>query len=756
MKVERNAPKPLKAFPIAIQNNVEKKLYNLHIYDDKSRDERQFVFVLSKDENEVKTMVKENILATITLKDQNEVKYLVQQLGKAVKEVKELERESYDHDFINAINNLTQNINKNIWVSNAANRYISQAEVLEIKEKAKLRKEAAQNLTGDDLLVKSIRPIVLIETLGEMGVLNLQGTQPNGNDELKHKFTFMDTVKHGSSKFNISVAKYGYLQGNKGNVFNDFANSKTKAFGGGSVGLLCHLAEHGLFDIRNKNNDEIIDFAKEYIVKNIAPNISEDKLVAPNEKEKNRVYFEHKAATFQPIVKYNKRTMDTMSDFLEYRGISKDRIQKMIKNGNIITGDFYNSKITEEYDDEGNLKLNYAYKNVPYFRLRNSFNNQFYGAERFVVKRVNNPKKPFDYNKLNIGSVDGKYWSDGEQKKPVAAIIHEAIIDGISSMEILGHGGLDPESFRYMSTQGASHFQKFMKKNIGFWAEKTKDRNGKEEWKSFAVYFNQKDYDISEDILKEYQDKFKNRQITFFDYGDTPKSLIYKLKSIEPILGTKINIEKTEREKINFDNYDKKEAILIDKENFYDFVESIKLKIKYDEAKKKNVVKTIYVRENKVPFDAKKKNAILAKVKKFFGTDHLIFCLDNDHAGLKYLPVFSEMEKHLGINVGYMVPNDNVKPDAYKSFSGLRLNDMMSQYKDLCSKNKHQQAYTLLTKYIKQEPEIDNNDVLKEYLRLKNSNPQAAQELIQSKIQELNLPSNSPALKKKVKQRLKP
>ncbi len=753
MRIERTAPKPLKTYPIAIPNNVDKKMYNLHIYDDKSRSKRSFVFVISKDDKKVDIINKENIISLINIEKQEDVKFLVNQLGKAVSDVKKLERQSYDHDFIEAINKYTTDIDKNIWISKTATRYISRQEIKTKQTQAAAKNTANQNLSSEDLIIRQVKPIVLLDTLSEMGIIDMQGTQPNGSDELKYKFVFSDP-NLSSKKFNVSVAKYGYLSGNKANLFNDFSNQKNTALGGGALGLIAHLGEYGLFDFTGKNVEDKKSISKAFLLNNVMKHIPEDKLVESNQ-ETSRVYFTGKAITFQPIVKEDKNSMKLMTDFLEFRGLRKNTVAKMVNNGTIVTGSFYNSKIIEEYTDDNELKTNYFYINKPLVRLRGGYKNDFFGAERFQIKKTNNSNRPFDYDKKNIGMVDGRYWSDGEQKNPDLAIIHEAFIDGSSSMELLDYAGLDSDKIRYFSTQGTSHFKKFLTKNIGFWAKN--DKSGvKDEFKSFVVYNNQKEYDITEDVKKEYQEKFKDREFLFFDYGDSPKSMQYKINAIKQALDIDIKVIKSKRENINFNSYDKVKSILLDKENFQEFLDNTKLKIIFDEKLKKNVVKTFYARENEVPFTANRKDSIVSKIKRFFGTTNLVYCLDNDEAALKYLPVFTEMERHLDINVGYMIPNDDAKANVYGQFTGLRLNQMMKDYKQKCKDGKYQEAYMLLDKYIEQKPNVDNNDVLNRYLHLAKNEPEKAEQLLQSKVEELNVPKNQLTFKKKAAKRLKP
>lgn len=744
MKVQRKKPKVLKSYFIKRRENLDQNDFNIHIFEDNGQKENKYVFVITKDDGEKIFVEKENIVSMIYLNSQDDTKFVVNQLGKAIKEIRNLNRNIYDLDLINSIKEHITNLDYDLWTNPTASKYVSKEEFLAKKNHTRNR---MNNMTSEDKEINSIKPIVLLETLEKMGIINIHGTEPNG-DESKIKFEFIDH-QHGNSKFNISVAKHSGLGGFKANLFNDFSNTKNKALGGGSLGLIGHLGENGLFKDFNKMADEDKKiFSKEYLINNILPNVSENDKVFSNYNYQN-LQFDKKAVTFQPILRnteYSNKMLNTMIEFLEFRGIKGNVIDKLLEDDSLFVGDFYNSKIVEELDDNGKIKPNYSFNNVPYFRLRTGYGNKFSGAERFKVVKQNNNQKPFSYDKQNIGAVDGRYFSFGEQAKPKKAIVHEAIIDSISSYCLLSETNENPDLYRYISTQGASHMKKFFSKNVGFWVTKNSKTD---KYETNAIYINKNDKEMSVDLMNKYKEKFKDKELIFCDYGNLTKSIEYKLKDLEEIFGTVVIKKYNERTDVDFSTFDKNKTILIDDENFYDFLDSIKLKFDYDKDKRKNILKSFYIKENSVSLDDKKKSAIRNKIIKFFGTDDIAFCLDNDHAGLKYLPVFTEMERHFGIKASYMIPDDL----QYEMFSGLTLKDFLSDYKDLVNNDEYDKAYLLLEKYISQKPEVDNNDVLKKYLSLKDKEPEKAKEILDYKLEQLNLKTNDLKKKNNNKQR---
>lgn len=751
MIVKRDTIKPIKSYYIKKRTDYDEKDLNIHLFTEKLNGKSLFTFILSLDEKEEFNIVnRENILSTIHFENKDDAKLIISSIGKAIKKTQTYERELYDLDIIESLKNEMSNINHFFWNKKNLTKFMSKEEKIKYEENKNLTNN---DITEEDSILYATKPLIMIETLDKLGIIQILRLEPNG-DETKYKFKLNNGV---STEFNISVVKREGLNGNKSNIFKDFYNSHTKGLGNGGLGILTHLGEYGLFGQSHKNEspESKVKRAKEFFKEQIQSKIKEEDLIYTSESTSYSRVFLEKNIDFQPIKKENEKTDLLMKDFLKFRGISEETINKLYKDDVIINGDVHLTRILEELkDDNISIKENYHYNNYPLVRLRKA-DNSFLGAERFEIKRdYKNTEKPFIYDKKNTGSLEGKFFAFGELEKPTLAIIHEAVIDSLSSYELLKEANLDADSVKYISTQGASHTKKFCSINLGFTTE-TKDNMTDSERKNRtkAVYNNIISKDLNEDILDEYKNLLKNKNIVFFDYGDTSTLVSIQLEKLKIIFEDRIKIIKKEkRSDISFNDYDKVNDFLIDQLNFNDFLDKLKLSYEFDKELKESVFKTCYSKDNEVILDTRKKKTIRNKIIKFFGTENVAFCLDNDHAGLPYVILFSEMKRHFDINVSYMIPDD-LKYDNYK---GLSLKSMMKEFNELTEKGSYEEAYDLLGVYIKQKPKVDNNDILKHYQKIKLENNVEAKSFLESKISTLNISKDSQLYtKKKLKETIK-
>lgn len=752
MRVKRNRPETIRSYFIEYPNSVKGNGVSFHILNEKRAGVNNFIFLLSRTDGEVSLPNEKDIFATVST-NSNDVKFLLNAIGYSVQEEsKRVDRPSHDYDIIEKIKEKTQNIDLQINVANNASRYLSKEQKIELERIANAKPEK-RVYTSDEKEILKIRPYALLKTLHDNQIIYISKEEPNGN-ELKVKFEFVDQSKYGNKKFNISVAKLDSSAGNKAQLFNDFANQKNKDLGMGSVALVAHLGENGFFDFNELSNEDKVEYAKDYFKNNLLSLVPENYKMEHNDDGGKSIYFKNKVVTFQPIEREVPYVKSTMIDFIRFRGISQETIDSLIENNNLIFGDFYNSRITVEFDNDGNEKKNYAYKNAPYFRLHEGWMkpgykllNSPFGAERFEVKRTPTGPKPFEYDKKNIGSVDGKYWTYGDQHQPEKALIHEAIIDGISSLEIFKEtDSIDPNKQRYFSIQGTSHLKKFFQKNIGFWSE-TKKIKGVDHVHSTYQEYKEFKNPLDDFALEQYREKLGHKEIVFFRYPETNIKKRYienNLKEIQNLFGCKLNIvDKNERSDIYFDDYRDKDVLLVDEHNYNDFLDSICLNIFYNKKKGQYDISTVNEKFYSRELNDFNKTKIKSQIKSFFGTEHLVFVLDNDHAGLKFMKVFTELERHLGIPVSYMLPDDLASTSPYEEFKGMSSKDMHSKYCAFVQKGEFDEAYKLLDNYISQRPNIDNNDVLKAIQKAKTDNPQLAKQLIESKLEQLK-PVHSP------------
>lgn len=751
MQVKRKKILPLKSYHIEGRKNIDSNDYNVHLFKDSNAIKNQFIIVISKDlKKEDNVVNSNNIVSMIYFSSQDDLKESIKYIGEAAKNIWKLDRQFFDMDFINFIKNSIEHLNFDLWVSPNVSSFVTpEMKAQKLKDKEQ-KADAFKNLSDEHRDVLSVKPIVLLDTLSKLGFIRILKTSPNGSDEIKYKFEFSDKFSHGNTSFNISVKKHSALNDFSSDVFNDFSNNKNRELGLGSIGLMAHLGEFGLFsDFNNKSSEEKKEFSLNYLVDNIIPHVPENEKVTPN-MNFSTINFDQKTVTFQPIERNDSRSNESiqlLSDFLKYRCLDSELINLFIKENIIIAGDFYNSRIKDDFDNDGNKKPNYAYTGVPMFRLRSGFKNNFSGAERFTIKRTPNSPKPFEYDKLNIGSLNGRFFSFGEYEKPKKAIFHEAIIDAASSYSLIKLGGENPDNYKYISTQGSSHLKGFCLKHLGFWTHIDKSNN-EEKIVTKAGYINKTLKPLSMESKAELKEKLGDKKLVFCSYNkDLSKSTEYKLNMLKEFFSSVDIVDYKKRTDVDLKSFDDDNTILVDNDNFYEFVESIKLNFEFNKDLKKTELKTFYTRENLVDLDDKSKARIRNKIVKFLGTDEIVFCLDNDHAGLKLLPVFTEMQRHFGMKVSYMIPNDF----KYEMFSGLNLDNFMETYEKFVSNNKYDDAYQLLGKYISQKPIVDNNDVLKEYYKLLQTDKVKAQELIDYKMKQLkiNIGYENPSLKKK-------
>lgn len=749
MRVQRTIQKPIKSFYIA-RRDIDKNDFNIHLFEDKSTGKRVYSFVISKDDKEEFTIVnKQNIIAMLHSENQADVKPLIPCIGNAIRELRKLNREVYDYDLIENIKKATSDFQYNMWENKNATKYYTPAQKAEMAKRPKYQKK---NIYGEaDADLRATKPIVMIETLERMGVINVIRTEPNG-DETKHKIEFTDKARCGNTNFNISVVRHHGLDGNKSEIFKDFYNTNKKGLGIGGLGILTHLGEYGLFGKvdDNETNEQKIDKAKEFFKTQVLPNVNKNDMVY-GEVKINRVYL-GKSSTFQPVKTENKRVKDIFVDFLNWRMIPNNVIETCFNKDIAFTGGFYVSRIQNEPKENGDgFKENYGYSNQPFFRLRKGEKGFFSGAEMFQIKRSKGAK-PFEYDKKNTGAVDGRYFMFGEEKTPKLAIVHEAILDSLSSYVLLDEAGADADAVKYISTQGASHMKKFFAKNMGFITNVHAEISDKDKAnRTQAIYFNQTKKDLTPEIIEEYKEKLSNKKFVFFDYGDTSKTMMAKIEMLKPFF--KENsfeiIKKSKREDVNFNDYNKDGSLLIDKLNFNEFVSDLKMDFEYDSKNRRSILKTYFEKEKPVNLDDRKKSVIQSRIKKFFGTNDVAFCLDNDHAGLPYMIVFAEMKRHFGVNVSYMIPDDL----KYQNSQGLSLKAFVKDFENLCEKGSYDEAYEKVHKYAAQKPVVDNNDVLKHYLGLKAKNPNEAKQFLNHKLEQLGIDKNSDLFPKKKNKR---
>lgn len=762
---------------------------------------------------------KENILSTIKLNNEAEVFGGASKLGKAIQETLRSSTEQIsNYDFVNELQKKLKEILPNATLDYNKNIVFPTGQ----KQQSTYRQNGYQNggyqsrFEGMTQDIDDLKPVVAIEELARQGYIRIIKEEDSSGNEVKIKYVFNDTATHGNTEFNTAVKRKGYLYEAQANQFNDFMAKKSGNSKAGSVGLMIHLMEHGMFG-ESLNTDPTVLRKKaiDFVKNNLLPQIPRTELVASLKENTNGLSLADNHDHIATMA--NKDTLKLISDFLLFRGMKQDTIDKLVERNSLATGDIYIGLVKKAMAKGGTKeKENYFNSNQAFFRLSEGKGNTYVGAERFEIARspAGSPK-PFIYDKKNVGGISGRYWEFGEHENPEFAMFHEAIIDGLSSYEFLKEtDSFNADKVKYLSVQSTNGLTGFFKYNFGLDIE-FKD-NGwtqlkKCELKTFTS-------DITPDVREKYQETLGHKDIVFFDYENIDNSEIHnQIKMIQEATGLNIRTEnRRENGYVNWNEYDRKRTIIFDNYNFKDFVSSVGLGFENNKVVTKN-----QYRGKPVNIKKEEYRTFVQQVKKeiidFLGTDKLSFALDNDEAGLKHVKFFTELEKHFDLKVSYFIPNDHINkntplvknifkseqskteeaivkthsnikdlmtriqqasdPKKKEEFeNGLKkeqdklkeqnefiigqkelfLDNTMEQYNALCKQGKHKDAYVLLDKYIDRRPTIDNNDVLKTYQSLKSSNPSLAKELLESKVKQLDFSPKKPVWKPKKKQNKRP
>lgn len=749
MKVERKKIRPLKNYFVPKRQNYNETDFNVFLFEDNTGLKRTYNIIVSNENNKQDSINDKNkIISIFSCENQNEVKTFIQSIGVAAKELSKLNRPYLDYDFIDLIKEKIGSLSINSWVNKNATRFVSQEEKLVVQKQQQERKEKFKNMSQSDKDILSLKPIVLLNALDKMGVIKIISTGENG-DELKHKIKFNDSIKHGSKEFNISVAKYEMLTGQKSNLFKDFGNEHHSNTGSGSIGLINHLGIYGLYNnyasFDKTNKEEMIELGKKYLTDNVIPFVPKESFVF-SESTASKLYLS-KTNTLPIIKKDYKKKMDTFKEFLEYRGLSKELISKLSDQNVLFSGDVYVSRIIRNFNSKKQkFDTNYSYLNSTFVSLRNS-NKELESGERFnIVKNLypKNGEKPFKYDKLNVATLDGKYFGMGEMKNPEFAVIHEAAIDAMSSYELFKESNkIDPNSIFYISTQGTSHMKGFFSKNLGFYVETNsswspnKKNNGS---RIINVKYETINKNLTPEIIAEYKEQLKDKKLVLVT--DNNEKLTHQQKELNKL---KINLLKNEIGlNVVFDNikslknmdlmkYDVDNDLVCTYESLDSICQDLKLDFVQNNKTNKLELKSFWQKESTWGFNEKYKGALKNRIKKFFGTDHLVYALDNDYAALPYLIYFAELERNADIKVSYMIPDD-LKYEDLSLTKGISLKMMLDKFKKLCKENKYEEAYSSIIEYSSQKPNTDNNDVLKHYQSLKAKNPSAASKYLEENI----------------------
>lgn len=524
----------------------------------------------------------------------------------------------------------------------------------------------------------SIKPIYLLEILEQLNYINVEEITPNTSGEEFWKYTINNSFSNNN--FKTSVKTRGFIENNSPNykfdIFNDVYNS-SKGYGNGSIGLISYLGSHGLFKepLRGKENEKNRkERAVKFIIDNIYKYVDKNNLINNDNKNNNQI--ENVDISNYSRLPFKKSgTESALKNYLiKQRKIGVDLVDKIIKEGLLYGGYFSQNS----FQDGHKLFLN------QYFFKLTDYEQKEVGAERFNLYEdyQNNIK----VNKLNISSVSGKAFRLNGDKSKVT-IFTEAIIDALSVRELLSIAGIDPDYFNIYSIQGCPHFNNWMKLNLGIGFELMKE-NQKDYGSVYKVDYKQEIKELSASKIASFKKTLSNTDFYFIKTNSIKSNAIYKnIEALNEICKLNI-IEKNNREDfIDYNKYNSK-SIFLDETNFEKFLLENNLTIVNDNKPKlaqKNII------EVKSKINKEDIIQIKERMKNVLGCENIALAFDNDHAGLKYVPLLKELEKTLGIKTFNMIPQ-NIKKDT-------DCNDVLKKYHEL-KENNEEQANKILIEFV--------------------------------------------------------
>ena len=641
-----------------------------------------FYSFFHEDESESKVSDSSKLIGHFQFEDEAKYVEYKNNINKIFKELSE--KESFKkEDVVNAHYDLNDKLNLNGW--------------LELSKKSKVEYKAGSGFKGSSsrIAFSQIKPVVLLETMSNLGIIDVQDVSSNITGEEFWKF---DITGSNEYKFKTSVKTKKFVFGNQGNpksdIFVDVYND-SKGYGRGAIGVITYLGSHGLFDEEFKGLDkkEKFEYVADYLKKEIMPHISEDDLVTKNNIEKNVAFIEPKNNSPMPFDK--KGGEQKIEDFLSYRGISPETIKHLMDSKKVHSGFFLQNDMQKGH------KVHF---NQVFFGLEDS-TDKVKGSERFTIWQT---PEGYGAKKLNTHRVTGNAFKlRGEN--PKMTVFTEAIVDAISEQELIKKAGLPTENYNVFSVQGCNHLNNWFQHNLGFGFE-LKEENQAEYGKIFAVTKREDNGILSEKELEAYNKEFKSNSLVFMEDKETTSVDKESIEAFGRMIGKEVEfIQKEYRAAyVEYKNFDKN-TLFFDSTNIENFLKDNNLSFDEDgKSIKRN--KLSIIREKLTP---SKVEEIKDNIINNLGCLDMAMAFDNDDAGLKYVVLCDYLQEELGVNMFNSIPSSSIKenPD---------VNDVLKKYNLLMSENKVDDANDVLQEHIKKiEPDFEVKKKIKSNMQNK-------------------------------------
>ena len=515
----------------------------------------------------------------------------------------------------------------------------------------------------------SIQPVFLLESLFQLGHLQKIAVEDNGSDEQIYEYASAST----GQTYKTSVKSIDYLMTDDNinepdsNVYKHFRPITNG--GRSSFGLLRDLINDGLEIGINSGLDEKNYHAeiRKYIFDEISPLIDNEKL-ADIESDINfnsDGYQTQKVNNFSRLPRpiENHQEMNKFKRYFNNRGLSNQLLDKMIDKGVFYIGDFNKDNVKGE-DSSKNIR---DYSGQGYFRISDSL-NRCTGGEKLSLYNdssnggYSNNRDPANMkiHKINTHIIQGNSFkfqaSDSDVK---GTIVGEAVIDALSTYEILKMAGQNPDQYNYSSIQGINNLSGFLEHNFGIKYKKDSKT------KNYTYQHSEIIRDllpISENDIDRVRKAFKSNMYYVNDVGNPDNELyIKKAKKFEEIYGIKVSVINVSDLNDKIFKPEEEAGSYTDRNSFDLLMNANGIHIN------RNVdaftLKRKYVYNELTPENVEK---CKDNIKKVFGSEKVIFVIDNDYAGQLDIQVIKDLKSKFGFDFIDMTPpkyGRNYKPD---------------------------------------------------------------------------------------------
>lgn len=539
--------------------------------------------------------------------------------------------------------------------------------------------------TTDDSKIAQIKPYVLLETLKQNGIITGY-TEPNTRSEVFWVFKLTSSYSPRPVDFKASVKKLEEIRQNPSdpsmNVFKE-VKLGSKGYPASALGLTMFLGDNGLFSEKLNTREEKVDRAKKFLLSiynsinkinlfdfNYVPNSNQDYKFPSY--DVHRLPFKEEGETAN-IIEY--LTVD--------RKISRETVNVIINQNMVYNGSFYMNSFVNRKPS--------PIKQI-FFEMKDK-DGISKCTERYDIK-----KTPREVNGVKIyeNKAEKKFTHLAEghcfkimNENPKVNYLSEGIPDLLSLRDFVSYSGNNPDSANYWSIPGVTSLGNILATHLNI-AYEVKDD---EKIKKFGkVYYTEEI--VSTTVLTQEEIEKNARILKDFNFlflastSTLSNKILGTIEILKPLVDIKVRAVAYREEELNYEEFGTN-TIYLDETNFVDFFKRNNITIAVID--KETKICSLSKKEKIEPLNDQNIEKIKQNIDKYFnGANNFACAFDQDNAGRAMIPVIEALNEYLGKH-------------------GLNF------YDALPSRNLNMK---------------DWNELLKEYVEIKDSNPERANEIL--------------------------